>query len=149
VTVVASSIEIAAPVEDVWDVVMDAHRLGDWVTIHRKLLKAPSEPLGVGAHMEQTLCLRGVNFRVRWELTECDVPRRAVWEGRGPARSHARTEYVLAASNGGTKFDYRNEFRPPLGPFGAAASRAIVGGVPARETQRSLERLKALVESTG
>ena len=99
--------------------------------------------------MEQTLCLRGVNFRVRWELTECTAPKRAVWEGHGPARSHAHTEYVLTAQDGGTRFDYRNEFRPPLGPLGAAASRALVGGLPAREAQRSLERLKALVEGSG
>ena len=148
-TVVTTTIEIDAPPEAVWDIVMDAERLGDWVTIHRKLLKAPSGPVREGSKMEQTLCLRGVNFRVRWELEECDAPRRAVWEGRGPARSHASTEYTLAASNGGTRFDYRNEFRPPLGPLGAAASRALVGGVPAREAQRSLERLKALVEGSG
>jgi uncharacterized protein YndB with AHSA1/START domain len=148
-TVVSSSIDIAAPPERVWEIVMDARRLGDWVTIHRKLLSAPTQPVREGAHMEQTLCLRGVNFKVRWELEECQAPRHAVWEGRGPARSHARTEYVLAAQDGGTRFDYCNEFRAPFGPFGAAASRALVGGVPAREAQRSLERLKALVEGAG
>jgi len=145
-TVVASTIEIAAPAKDVWDVVMDPHRLGDWVTIHRKLLKAPPAPPREGARMDQTLYLRGVNFRVRWELTKCDAPHHAVWEGRGPARSHARTEYTLAERDGRTRFGYRNEFRPPLGLLGAAAGRALVGGVPARETQRSLEQLKALVE---
>jgi carbon monoxide dehydrogenase subunit G len=149
VTLVTTSIDIDASPQTVWDVVMDAQRLGDWVTIHRKLLKAPSSSPRVGAEMEQTLCLRGVNFKVRWELEECDEPRRAVWEGRGPARSHAHTEYVLTAQNGGTRFDYRNEFRAPLGPLGAAASKALVGGVPAREAQRSLERLKALVERGG
>jgi uncharacterized protein YndB with AHSA1/START domain len=149
VTVVTTTIEIAAPPQAVWDVVMDPSRLDDWVTIHRKLLKAPPSPPRVGAEMEQTLCLRGVNFRVRWELTDCDAPRRAVWQGRGPARSHAHTEYVLTEQDGGTRFDYRNEFRPPLGPLGAAASRALVGGVPAREAERSLERLKALVEGSG
>src|SRR4051794_25911317 len=92
VTVVTTSIDIAAPPEAVWDVVMDARRLGDWVTIHRRLDAAPPEPLREGAHMEQTLCLRGVNFHVRWELTEYSAPRHAVWEGRGPARSHASTE---------------------------------------------------------
>jgi hypothetical protein len=149
VTVVTTSIDIAAPPEAVWDIVMDATRLGDWVTIHRKLNVAPDQPLHRGAHMEQTLCLRGVNFKVRWELEACDAPNHALWAGHGPARSHARTEYTLAAADGGTHFAYRNEFRPPLGPLGAAASRALVGGVPAREAQRSLERLKALVEGGG
>jgi hypothetical protein len=69
-----------------------------------------------------------------------------VWEGRGPARSRARSEYLLSAENGGTRFDYRNEFRPPLGPVGALVSRALVGGIPEREARRTLERLRAYVE---
>jgi hypothetical protein len=68
------------------------------------------------------------------------------WEGRGPARSHASTEYRLTPHNGGTRFDYRNELKAPLGPLGALASRALVGGVPEKEATASLERLKALLE---
>jgi uncharacterized protein YndB with AHSA1/START domain len=145
-TVVTASVEIAATPEEVWDVVMDPRRLGDWVTIHRRLLKLPDGPPRRGVRMEQTLCLRGVTFRVRWELRECDAPHRALWEGRGPARSRASSEYVLTRSGDGTTFQYRMEFRPPLGVLGVAAGRALVGGVPARESQRSLERLKALME---
>ena len=69
--------------------------------------------------MEQTLCLRGVNFKVKWELATCEEPHHAEWKGRGPARSHAETEYRLTAvDGGGTRFDYRNEFKAPLGPLG-------------------------------
>jgi carbon monoxide dehydrogenase subunit G len=143
---VNASIEIAAPPEAVWDVVMDPARLGDWVTIHRRLLKAPSGPPRAGDEMEQTICIRGANFRVSWELAECDAPRRAVWTGRGPARSRARTEYRLSSRDGGTRFDYANEFKAPLGPLGALASRALVGGVPEREAKRTLARLKELLE---
>ena len=34
---VTTTIDIAAPPEEVWDVVMDAERLQEWVTIHRRL----------------------------------------------------------------------------------------------------------------
>jgi carbon monoxide dehydrogenase subunit G len=137
---VTSSIDIAAPPEDVWAVVMDPERLEEWVTIHRKLEShSPTS-------MEQVLCLRGVNFHVSWELEASDRPRHAKWRGKGPARSKAETEYRLSARDGGTRFDYRNEFKAPFGPLGAAASRALVGGVPEREAIASLQRLKALVE---
>src|SRR5918992_3976367 len=100
--------------------------------------------------MEQTLCLRGVNFKVHWQLVHCTHPSHAEWHGRGPARSHAETEYRLAANgDGGTRFAYRNEFRAPLGPLGAVASRAIVGGLPRKEADASLQRLKALAERNG
>jgi carbon monoxide dehydrogenase subunit G len=130
---------------DVWKLVMDPKRLGDWVTIHRGVSHVSSGAPREGFEMEQQLCLRGATFRVRWELVECESERHAVWEGKGPARSHARTEYRLAPDdNGGTRFAYVNEFRAPLGPLGAVASRALVGGISQREAHRSLERLKDL-----
>ncbi|HVS28734.1 MAG TPA: SRPBCC family protein [Solirubrobacteraceae bacterium] len=143
---VTTSIEIAAPPERVWEVVMDTARLGDWVTIHRRLGEH-DDPLGENARIVQTINLRGVSLRVRWTVREWDPPRRAVWEGRGPARSRALTEYKLSARNGGTLFSYHNDFRAPMGPLGAAASRALVGGTPEREAKASLQRLKALLES--
>jgi uncharacterized protein YndB with AHSA1/START domain len=144
---VVTSIQIDASPEQVWAVVMDPARLKDWVTIHRRLHEAPDGPPRAGDEMVQTLHLRGANFKVHWELAACDAPTHAEWHGRGPARSKAETEYRLTEIDGGTRFDYRNEFKPPLGPLGAVASRAIVGGLPLREADASLRRLKALVEN--
>jgi uncharacterized protein YndB with AHSA1/START domain len=146
VSQVVTSIEIAATPQEVWNVVMDVERTHEWVTIHRRLRRHSGGDLRVGYEMQQTLCLRGVKFDVEWELKEVDAPHRAVWAGRGPARSRALIVDELRAVNGGTRFDYRNEFRAPLGPLGAVASRALVGGVPRREADASLRRLKALVE---
>ena len=97
--------------------------------------------------MEQTLCLRGVNFKVHWELVSCDAPRHAEWHGRGPARSHAETEYRLTAtttaartSSTATSSARRSGrwARWPAGPSWAA--------LPRREADTSLQRLKALAE---
>ena len=97
--------------------------------------------------MGQVLSLRGANFKVKWHLAASKAPRHAMWQGRGPARSHAETEYRLSDNgHGGTRFDYRNEFKAPLGPLGAVASHALVGGLPAKEADASLRKLKALVE---
>ena len=38
---VERKIEIAAPAEQIYDLVMDPHRLEDWVTIHAGLKDAP------------------------------------------------------------------------------------------------------------
>jgi uncharacterized membrane protein len=127
--------------------VMNPAHLGEWVTIHRKLVRADDGPPRLGYTMDQQIHLRGVSLEVHWELVACRPRELAVWEGRGPARSHAHSEYTLAADNGGTRFDYRNEFRPPLGPVGAIVSRALVGGMPEREARRTLERLRAHLES--
>jgi uncharacterized protein YndB with AHSA1/START domain len=146
-SVVTVSVKIDAAREDVWQMVMDPERLHEWVTIHRRLVHADGGRPRVGYEMDQQIHLRGVNVEVHWKLVECDPSCRAVWRGRGPARSHAQTEYVLSDEDGATRFDYRNEFRPPLGPVGALASRALVGGIPEREAKRTLERLRAQLEN--
>ncbi len=145
---VNASVHIDAPPEKVWEVVMDPNRLAEWVTIHRRLNHADEGRPRVGYQMEQQVHLRGVSLDVHWELVECSPNSRAVWEGRGPARSHARTEYVLVPEprGSGTRFSYHNQFHAPLGPIGAIASRALVGGMPEREAHRTLERLSELMK---
>jgi len=140
---VSASIHLDATPLQVWKMVMDPRRLGEWVTIHRKLLRADEGPPRVGFEMDQQIHMRGVSLEVHWTLVDCREGALAVWEGRGPARSRAHTEYALSGENGGTRFDYRNEFRTPLGPVGALVSRALVGGMPEREAKRTLERLQA------
>jgi carbon monoxide dehydrogenase subunit G len=145
-SVVHSSIAIAAPPAAVWAVVMDPRRFGEWVTIHRELRAFSDGPVREGATMEQTLHLRGADIRVHWLLVECTEPNFARWEGRGPARSSAHIEYRLTAVPQGTRFDYQNEFRAPLGAVGALASRTVMGQAPQREADRSLAALRAVIE---
>jgi hypothetical protein len=148
-SLVRATIQIDAPPAAVWRTVMDPACLGEWVTIHRRLVRADDWPPRVGYRMDQQIQLRGVHLEVHWELVASITDERAVWEGRGPARSRAHTEYLMRAESNGTRFDYRNEFRPPLGPVGAIVSRALVGGIPEREANRSLERLRAYVQGKG
>jgi uncharacterized protein YndB with AHSA1/START domain len=144
---VDATIDIDAPPEAVWDALMDPTRLSEWVTIHRKLHNAADSPLEEGDTLDQTLALRGVNFKVHWTVEEADRPRHAVWEGRGPARSKARTVYEVRSNGDGTRFTYHNEFNAPMGLLGSAASRVLMRGQPQREANASLQRLKKLLES--
>ncbi len=126
---------------------MDPYCLEDWVTIHRAVESVSSRPLRKGSTMDQVLHLRGVSFHVHWTLVEVSAPTRAEWTGDGPAHSRARIRYELAADgDGATRFHYTNEFTPPGGRLGTVASRVIVGATSEREAQKSLDRLKALLE---
>ncbi len=144
---VHAEIEIDAPIERVWETVMDPQHLKDWVTIHRSVSHISEQPLRKGSTMDQVLHIRGVSFRVHWTLTDVSAPRRAEWEGLGPAHSIARIRYELAGDNDGpTRFAYTNEFVPPGGKLGNMASRFIVGATSEREAKSSLARLKALLQ---
>jgi uncharacterized membrane protein len=139
--------KINAPVDRVWETVMDPSCLKDWVTIHRSVSDVSASPLRQGSTMKQCLHLRGVSFNVNWKVVDLSAPNHAEWEGQGPAHSQARIRYELRpAGDEATEFEYINEFNPPGGRLGTMASRMIVGTASEREAERSLERLKALVE---
>jgi uncharacterized protein YndB with AHSA1/START domain len=147
-SVVEAKIEIAAPIERVWETVMDPRRFGEWVTIHRSVSGVSADPQARGAKMDQVMHMRGVSFKVHWLLAEVDVPRLAVWEGHGPAHSKAGIRYELSRGTDGqpTVFHYVNDFAVPGGRLGATASRLVVGAASEREAHRSLARLKELLE---
>jgi carbon monoxide dehydrogenase subunit G len=146
-SVVHVKTRIEAPVQKVWETVMDPHRLAQWVTIHRAVENISGPPLRKGATMEQVMHIRGFGFRVHWTLVDCDAPTHAEWDGRGPAHSRARIRYELAGDgDNATEFEYFNDFTPPGGRLGSMASRLIVGAASEREAHASLQRLKALLE---
>jgi uncharacterized protein YndB with AHSA1/START domain len=147
VSTVHVTTKINAPAERVWETVMDPSCLSDWVTIHKWVKDVSSHPLRQGSTMKQCLHLRGVSFNVNWKLIDVSAPNHAEWEGQGPAHSVARIRYELRPDGDHvTEFEYMNEFTPPGGRLGSMASRMIVGAASEREAERSLERLKALVE---
>lgn len=144
---VIATIEIDAPPQRVWDVMMDTSRTLEWVTIARAVKQVDDGPLRPGFRMDQTLAIHGVPFHVKWTLEEVREHEFARWVGKGPARSTALIEERLTAlDGGGTHVDYRNEFKTPFGPLGSVASRVLVGGVPDHEANASLHKLKALLE---
>lgn len=77
-SVVTVSTRIGATREDVWEMIMDPHRLGDWVTIHRKLINADDGPPCVGYEMEQQIHLRGVSLNIHWKLIKYAQCARAI-----------------------------------------------------------------------
>lgn len=141
---VTVEIHLAATPQEVWDVVLDPQRLGDWVTIHRELNECDEGSPQIDFEMVQTLELRGAPLMVHWKLVECDEPNSAKWEGSGPAGSRAETSYRLEASGDGTMFHYSNEFFAPMGMVGRVAERAIAGDLPESEAQASLEKLQQI-----
>jgi uncharacterized protein YndB with AHSA1/START domain len=143
---VERSIEIAATPERIYAVIMDPGCLERWVTIHAALEMAPGGQLEQGSELTQRLQLAGRGFTVHWKVIENSPARKVVWEGRGPMRSHAGVTYELTPTGaGGTRFTYTNEFALPGGPLGRVAG-PVVKRVTAGELDRSLERLRLLVE---
>ena len=139
-------IHIDAPREEVWDLATDLRRTGDWVSIHRGFPDGSPAELRAGSRFRQSLKVAGTRFHVEWTATEIDGPERLAWDGEGPAGTIAHTSYTLATVEGGTRFSYENEFTLPAGKLGKAAARAVSGQAE-RQANKSLARLKELVEA--
>ena len=142
---VERSTRVAAPPKRLYDVIMDPHRLGDWVTIHQRLEDAPPSPLKKGSQLTQCLKLAGKTFKVHWTVVENQPCERVRWEGRGPVASKARVEYRFEPAGEGTDFFYLNEYDLPGGALGRFAGKAVAR-VTQKELEGSLRRLKSLVE---
>jgi uncharacterized membrane protein len=143
---VERTIELNAPADQVYDLVMDPKRLGDWVTIHAGLKDAPDE-LRKGSELVQSLKLAGRRFDVHWEVVQAEKPKRVVWEGKGPVHSRAKVVYDLDTDGDGkTCFSYMNEYSMPGGPLGRIAAGALKHTAE-RESERTLSALKRIVES--
>lgn len=143
---VRESIVIAAPPQRVWETVMDPTRLERWVTTHDSVEQATPGPVSGGDSFKQKLRLAGKSFEVEWKVVEADAPHLARWEGDGPAGSTANVVYRLEPEDGGTRFEYENEFALPGGMLGKVAGGVLSAAPGRREARRSLDRLRALLE---
>jgi carbon monoxide dehydrogenase subunit G len=137
-------VDLAVDPEEVYTLLMDPDRLGEWVTIHSGFEKAPDR-LEQGSEMVQNLKVAGRRFTVNWKVTQDDGPSRVVWEGKGPAWTKARVVYDIEDRDGTTRFSYLNEYQLPGGAAGRIAGRAV-SAAASREVERSLDRLKKLLE---
>ena len=79
---VRTSIDLAAPPEHVFDLLLDVERLGDWVSAHEELVEPPGGELAEGSTFTQKLRLGGIAFKVRWEVAKLERPRLVEWRER-------------------------------------------------------------------
>ena len=141
---VERSIEIAAPPEAVYEVVMDPHRLEDWVTVHAGLHDPPDQ-LTEGAELGQSIKVAGQKFKVEWLVVKAEEPSSVQWDGRGPMGTKARVAYELDDRGGSTLFHYTNEYDFPGGPLGKLGAKAFER-TAGKEADKTLEKLKGLLE---
>ena len=137
-------VDLSVDPDEVYRLLMDPDRLGEWVTIHSGFESAPDR-LEQGAEMVQNLRVAGQRFSVSWKVTQDDRPSLVVWEGRGPAWTKARVVYDIEDRAGRTRFSYFNEYQLPGGAAGRIAGRAV-NAAASREVERSLDQLKKLLE---
>jgi carbon monoxide dehydrogenase subunit G len=141
---VEATVEVQAAPEEVWRVLVDVARVGEWLTVHDGFDEAP-ERLQEGSELQQRVSSGDLGAAVEWSVEEIDAPVFMAWRGRATGGAKLRTTYRLTAEGDGTRVDCHTEFELPGGPIGAVAGK-VAEPRGRDEAERSLVRLRALVE---
>jgi len=138
------SVDISAPVEDVYRRLADFERHSDFARGLAKVERTAGGPIGVGTQFiaQETVPSRFTSYS---EITALDPPRRIAWKAWVPGLMRTEWEYVLTPQAGGTHLGQRVQFN------GASLAGSLMLHVVRRrqvprENQATLEAIKVAVE---
>lgn len=141
---------IAAPREQVWDVVNDFDRMTDWVTFADELTALSEGPVGAGTVYRETGGVGPMGGESEWGITDFEPPERQVHVGDLGIMELELT-MTLEAVNGGTQFGQTIELEalPRARPLGWLLERLVIVRVMRSGLEETQANLKRLVETEG
>jgi uncharacterized protein YndB with AHSA1/START domain len=130
---VGTSIDVAAPPERVWEVLVDVERWPEWTESVREVRRLEPGPLAVGSRVEvsQPRIPTGT-----YTVTALEPGRAFTWEQRQPGSTVSAHHECAPLPDGGTRVELR------------VVMSGAVGGVVGRLYRKLTERYLAL-ESAG
>ena len=140
--------EIAAPADELWSLVADMPRMGEWSpeATGGKWLKGATGP-AVGARFKGTNEAGGRKWSTTCEVTECAPGERFTFEVTGGPFKVARWSYAFEPTDGGTRVteswtDRRNPLLARLlGPITGVRDRAAHNRTNIDRTLEALDRV--------
>jgi uncharacterized protein YndB with AHSA1/START domain len=141
---VTVSVDISAPVSEVWEMAADLASHGKWMEDVESIEFGSEVRQGTGTELR--VATRVGPFRTIdvMTVTGWEPPRRISVRHRGLFTG--RGEFEISAVGGATRFTWTEEIDFPWrvgGPIGAIVARPIL----TRIWRRNLQRLKALLEA--
>lgn len=138
---IASSTEIPATPEQVWEKLANPYKLNEWLDTHDGLVGDAPENLTTGDGYKEKVKIMGMPGEVDWTVIEADEARRMAAEGKGPMGVTLKATYDLEPVDGGTLVSYEAEFGgAALMPMQKALEKS------AKESaEKSFENLKQLL----
>src|SRR3954451_16671871 len=119
------SVDIAAPVERVWDLLENVRRLPEYSESTDEVREAPERLTAVGQEYVQVGRLLGVKLTSRWKVIALDPGRLLSSEGSlAPGVRYTLTQRLEQLLDGGTRLWIDIDYALPGGPLGRFAARA-------------------------
>ena len=141
------SVMIDAPIDEVFALITDTQRFGDWVFGFAGLEEGPNT-LGEDATFRWKMKGHGMTLKPRSQITSFNPPDGYTEEIRIPGLLRATLTKTLTQQKRRTQMAWVLDYRVVGGPFGVAADWLVAHRVAARAVQRSLEQAKRVLEKT-
>jgi uncharacterized protein YndB with AHSA1/START domain len=141
---VSVSLEVSAPAEQVWQVLVDPSRYDRWLDLHQGFVGTPPSAFTPGTEFGQRVRVLGMPADVRWTVDEVAEPTRVALSGTGPMGIGLQAGYGVEPGAGDAS-------RVTVTMAFSGAAVMAVGGQLEREVdtqlRTSLEKLKGVVEA--
>jgi uncharacterized membrane protein len=139
-------IDIAAPVERVYDYLADFPRHQEWSLSVAELEQTSGTGTVVGAEFKASETLPG-KFVSYSRITSLERPRHIAWQSWDGRTFHVNWSFDLSPSvGGGTRLIQRSQVTPD-GLFGRIMLALMRKRQMPKENRQSMERIKELIES--
>jgi uncharacterized membrane protein len=145
---VKRSVVIDAPVDEVFGLITDTRRFGDWVFGFVGLEEGPDR-LQEGSTFRWKMKGHGLTLKPRSQITSFDAPGSYKEEIRIPGILRATLTKRVTQQKRRTQMSWVLDYRVVGGPLGVAADWLVAHRVAERAVQRSLERAKQVLEKSG
>lgn len=142
------STEIAAPHEQVWELLEDVRRLPEYSESTNEVREAPERLTAVGQEYVQVGRILGVKLTSRWKVTAIEPGKRLTSEGTlAPGVRYTLTQRLEPLPDTGTRLSIDIDYTIPGGALGKLAARAGAEAKAGREAQAVLDGIRRTVEA--
>ena len=142
-----NTFRIAAPVEQLWELMSDPARLPEWNGAFDRVEDATGRLDEVGTTYTQVMRVAGVELKGRWEIIEVEPSQTRRFRGTPPGCTAWNGTETFAAADGGVDYTVEMDYRLKGGPIGAALDRVLAKPFLARMVERNIESLRTTLEA--
>lgn len=145
---ITRNVDIAAPVERVWDLLENVRRLPEYSASTQEVRDAPERLTAVGQEYVQVGRLLGVKLSSRWRVTALEPGRLLSNVGTiAPGVCYTLTQRLEPLPGNRTRLWIEIDYTVPGGRLGRLAARAGAEQRAAREAQEVLDGIRATAEA--